>query len=103
MNKVLSKYKTPDQFIKKLKAELNRAKRSKDTWRSDYYHERGNRVTNYNSNVEYEFNAISSSLESFRIGDEAVIVGTVTKTKARIGRSEIIIGNGVIINRRPKE
>ena len=83
MNKVLSKYKNPDKHIQRLKRELKQTR-------------------NQRAFLTEEFNVASSSLEVFRVGDEAVVVGEVIKTEADKTGSKITFGN-ITISRRPEE
>lgn len=89
MNKVESKYKNPDEYIRRLKAQVDEA------WAcaGRSHEEMGCLVFEYDEESVLSINTDDSQLGVFRVGDMVVIRATVKKITEEKDESEIQYGD----------
>lgn len=89
MREVKSKYKNPDKYIERLKADRDYERNTKNQWREDYYAERGRHWFNYGSGVTVGV-LLMNGLNNAQLAQEVVLKGRIAGYKLRADGSHDI-------------
>lgn len=95
MNKVESKYRNPDRYVKVLKGQLDLAEMQHQSAAKRH----GYHLFRYKRATTYQFSVDDNSLGICRTGEELIVVGRICHTEENCTRSEVTIDR-VTVRRR---